>query len=86
MLGDKHPDTLESLINLARCCSAQEKLEESEKLYKQCLEIISDKNHPHKNDIIKSIGANLFQQGKFKEMEEFVLKSIAMNPSLADEI
>jgi len=84
VLGDKHPDTLESLINLGRCCSAQHQHSEAEKLFKECLDTISDKNHPHKNDIIKSLGVTLFEQGKFQEMEEFVLKSIAMDPSLAE--
>jgi hypothetical protein len=57
MLGDNHPDILDTMNNLANTYSEQGKYAQAEVLYKQCLDtrrIVLGDNHPHTLSTIKA--------------------------------
>ena len=72
VLGENHPDTLDSMQGLAVTLSRQEKFSEAEKLNKECLDrsiAVLGENHYHTLATMMSLAISLTQQGKHSAAE-----------------
>ena len=71
-LGDRHPDTLRSISNMAMLLKAQRKLTEAEPLFREALaarrETLGDR-HPDTLNSINNMAMLLEDQGKQEEAE-----------------
>ncbi|KAI4145941.1 MAG: hypothetical protein LQ340_006105 [Diploschistes diacapsis] len=72
MLGKEHPDTLESMANLASVLEGQGKYEESERMNRQIFilkETVLGKKHPDTLMTMSNLAVVLDSQGKYEESE-----------------
>ena len=70
ILGSDHPDTLMSMSNLAVLYDNQDKFNEAEPLYKECLskcETILGSDHPNTLITIYGLAKSYVDQGKYHE-------------------
>jgi tetratricopeptide (TPR) repeat protein len=73
MLGEEHPDTLQSMTNLGRAIRDQGRDAEAEKLYREVLETqrcMLGEEHPDTLQSMTSLGRAIREQGRYKETEE----------------
>ncbi|KAI4592830.1 hypothetical protein KJ359_010383 [Pestalotiopsis sp. 9143b] len=73
VLGAKHPDTLESMNNLAMVLDSQGKYEEAEKMHRETLErrkSVLGAEHPDTLRSIMNLANVLYNQGKYEEAEK----------------
>ncbi len=79
VLGDNHPETLESINNMGVLLEAQGKLAEAEPYYRGALEgrrrVLSD-DHADTLQSISNLGAILQLQGKFAEAEPYYREAL----------
>ena len=78
--GDKHPDTLTSLHNLAGLYDAQGRYGEAEPLYKQALqlstEVLGDK-HPNTFTSLNNLAFLYYAQGRYGEAEPLYKQALS---------
>jgi non-specific serine/threonine protein kinase/serine/threonine-protein kinase len=79
VLGDDHPDTLESMYGLADLYGNQGRYDEAEPLYLETLEIrmhVLGNDHPDTLDSIHNLGGLYLYQGRSDEAEPLFLESL----------
>ena len=72
-LGDNHPDTAQSLNNLAGLYQSQGRYSEAEPLYKEALFIFKQQlgnNHPDVAQTLNNLATLYWNQGKYPEADE----------------
>ena len=72
VLGEEHPNTLDSMNSLAIVLNNQGKYEKAEQMHRQALEgsmKVLDKEHPDTLDRMNSLALVLDGQGKYEEAE-----------------
>jgi hypothetical protein len=73
LLGEKHPDTLLTLSNLAGVLDDQGEYEHAEEMHRQVLglrETVLGKEHPGTSGSINNSAKVLSRQGKYEQAEE----------------
>ncbi len=79
LLGDEHPDTLESISNMGGLLRAQAKLVEAEPFYREALDarrrVLGDED-PNTLKSIDNMGVLLWTQGKLGETEPYFYEAI----------
>ncbi|PNH04770.1 Kinesin light chain [Tetrabaena socialis] len=72
VLGEEHPDTANSINNLAKCIQAQGRYAEAELMYRQALELrqrVLGKEHPETANFIDDLAKCIQAQGRYVEAE-----------------
>ncbi|MDB9506568.1 CHAT domain-containing protein, partial [Microcystis aeruginosa CS-338/01] len=80
-LGDNHPDTAQSLNNLAALYRVQGRYSEAEPLYKQALAIRKQQlgdNHPDTAQSLNNLAALYRVQGRYSEAEPLYKQALAI--------
>ncbi len=75
MLGKEHPETFDSMNDLARILERQGKDDETEQIYRQTLELrekVLGKEHPDTLDSMSNLASVLKKQEKYDEAEHLV--------------
>jgi len=73
ILGEEHPDTLSSMMNLGNALNDQGKAAEAEQMHRQVLEVrerVLGKEHPGTLASMVNLGNALHNQGKYAEAEQ----------------
>ncbi|MCA2795468.1 tetratricopeptide repeat protein [Microcystis sp. M100S2] len=81
VLGDNHPDTAQSLNNLAELYTVQGRYSEAEPLYKQALAIIKQQlgdNHPYTATSLNNLALLYQSQGRYSEAEPLYKEALAI--------
>nr|VFJ64537.1 MAG: Tetratricopeptide repeat-containing protein [Candidatus Kentron sp. FW] len=81
ILGESHPDTAESLNNLAGLLRAQGKYQEARPLYEQALAIcraVLGEDHPHTAASLNNLAELLRAQGKYQEARPLYEQALAI--------
>jgi non-specific serine/threonine protein kinase/serine/threonine-protein kinase len=79
VLGDDHPDTLESMYGLADLYGNQGRYDEAEPLYLETLEIrmhVLGNDHPDTLMSMNRVGVTYFYQGRYDEAEPLFLETL----------
>ncbi len=81
VLGPKHPNTANSLNNLAYLYFIQGKYEEAEPLYERTLTILEEvhgSKHPNTADCLNNLAGLYHEQGKYEEAEALLKRALAI--------
>ena len=87
-LGEKHPDTIRSMANLATSYYQQGRSKEAEEIYIEVLvlrkEVLGEK-HPDTIDSMANLATSYNQQGRSKEAEEIDIEVLALRKEVLGE-
>ncbi|KAI2626756.1 hypothetical protein GGR54DRAFT_629122 [Hypoxylon sp. NC1633] len=81
ILGKEHPDTLDSMNNLAVTLNDQGKYEEAEQIHRQTLELwkqVLGREHPYTLSSMNNLANTLHNQGKYEEAEPIYYQTLEL--------
>ena len=81
VLGREHPDTLNSMNNLAVVIGNQGKYKEAEQICRQTLELkekVMGRKHPDTLTSMNNLASELANQGKYKEAEQICRQTLEL--------
>ncbi|KAI0197415.1 hypothetical protein EV127DRAFT_450364 [Xylaria flabelliformis] len=81
VLGEKHPNTLSTMNNLALVFSKQGRYKEAEEIYQQTLSVkeeVLGRKHPDTLITINNLAYNLFWQDRYEEAEEMCRQTLQL--------
>jgi len=87
-LGEKHPDTIRSMADLAVTYHAQGRYKESEKIDVEVLALRRDvlgEKHPDTIESMASLAATYYAQGRYKESEKIKVEVLALRRDVLGE-
>ncbi|KAK2050328.1 kinesin light chain [Colletotrichum somersetense] len=85
LFGDRHPDTILSMSNLAATYYAQGRYNEAEKIDLEVLELrqnILGNRHPDTIDSMASLAATYHEQGRYNEAEKIELEVLELRQNI----
>jgi tetratricopeptide (TPR) repeat protein len=81
ILGKEHPDTLNSMNNLAEVLDSQGKYKEAEEMHQRTLELqekVLGKEHPETMTSMNNLSLALYRQSKYDEAEEMHQRTLEL--------
>uniref|UniRef100_A0A0D2YIK6 Uncharacterized protein n=1 Tax=Fusarium oxysporum (strain Fo5176) TaxID=660025 RepID=A0A0D2YIK6_FUSOF len=88
VLGEKHPDTIDSMADLAATYHAQGRYEEAEGIYQEVLELRRDvlrEKHPDTISSMAELAATYHAQGRYEEAEKLKDKVLELRREVLGE-
>ncbi|EXK76699.1 hypothetical protein FOQG_18568 [Fusarium oxysporum f. sp. raphani 54005] len=88
VLGEKHPDTIRSMADLATTYHAQGRYDEAESIYQEALELrreVLGEKHPDTISSMASLAATYHAQGRYDEDEEISVKVLELRREVLRE-
>ncbi|KAJ3469775.1 hypothetical protein MRS44_003840 [Fusarium solani] len=88
MLGEKHPDTIRSMANLAATYHEQGRYDEAERLKDKALDLRRDmlgEKHPDTIRSMADLAATYHEQGRYDEDEEISVKVLELRREMLGE-